>query len=111
MSGNRVEELEASMRRLQATVDGLTDELMETKERLYVLEEEIDPDLNMDVIEGRPAGTRQTQTDGSGATPGAGASTKGQATQRADRNAENEANSAESETNDDVDSTDDIIVA
>ncbi|WP_181693357.1 hypothetical protein [Natronomonas sp. LN261] len=46
MSGNRVEELEAKVRELEATIDGLTDELVETKERLGAIEEEagVEPD-------------------------------------------------------------------
>ena len=46
MSGNRVEELEAKVRELEATIDGLTDELVETKERLGAIESEtgIEPD-------------------------------------------------------------------
>ena len=38
MAGNRVDELEAKVRELEATVDGLTDEIIETKERLEALE-------------------------------------------------------------------------
>jgi len=109
MSGNRVEELEAKVRQLQATVDGLTDELMETKERLHVLEEEVDPDLNMDIIEGRPSETPDTQTgNGNGASPEAPENQQAvdQAVQAADG-----AKGEESEENDEADSTDDIIVA
>ena len=51
MTGNRVEELEAKVRQLEATVAGLTDELVETKERLHVLED--DSDIEPDIIEGR----------------------------------------------------------
>jgi peptidoglycan hydrolase CwlO-like protein len=40
MSGNRVEELEETVRELEATVEGLTDELIETKERLAAIEDE-----------------------------------------------------------------------
>ena len=46
MSGNRVEELEETVTELQATVAGLTDELVETKERLQVLEAHVDPELD-----------------------------------------------------------------
>ena len=46
MSGNRVEELEETVTELQATVAGLTDELVETKERLHVLEDHIGPELD-----------------------------------------------------------------
>ena len=47
MSGNRVEELEGKVRELEATIDGLTDELVETKERLGTIEDEtgIEPDV------------------------------------------------------------------
>lgn len=55
MSGNRVEELESRVRELEATISGLTDELVETRERLHALEEEVDPD--MDIIEGQPTAT------------------------------------------------------
>jgi FtsZ-binding cell division protein ZapB len=112
MSGNRVEELEAKVRQLQATVDGLTDELMETKERLHVLEEEVDPDLNMDIIEGRPTKTPETQTNGSGgsAEPSPEAPENQRAVDEAVEAADGD-KSEESEENDEADSTDDIIVA
>lgn len=54
MAGNRVDDLEETVRQLEATVNGLTDELMETKERLHALEDELEPDLNSDIIEGQP---------------------------------------------------------
>jgi uncharacterized coiled-coil protein SlyX len=56
MAGNRVEELESKVRELEATVSGLTDELVETKERLQTLEEHTELELD-DVIAGgaRPA--------------------------------------------------------
>lgn len=40
MSGNRVEQLESRVEELEATISGLTDELMETKSRLAELEDE-----------------------------------------------------------------------
>jgi TolA-binding protein len=42
---NRVDELESQIAKLQATVDGLTEELVETKERVRLLEESVDVDL------------------------------------------------------------------
>lgn len=39
---NRVEQLEATVSELQSTVDALTEELVETKERLRVAEAELD---------------------------------------------------------------------
>jgi peptidoglycan hydrolase CwlO-like protein len=38
MTGNRVDELESQVSELRAAVDGLTEELVETKERLRQLE-------------------------------------------------------------------------
>jgi uncharacterized coiled-coil protein SlyX len=48
-SGNRVEELETRVRELEATVTGLTDELLECKQRLDELEEQ--EDIDRDPIE------------------------------------------------------------
>ncbi|QGN06206.1 bZIP transcription factor [Halorhabdus sp. CBA1104] len=42
MSDNRVEELEAKVKDLEATVEGLTDELVESKVRLRELENVVD---------------------------------------------------------------------
>lgn len=93
-SGNRVEELESRVRELEATISGLTDELVESRERLHALEEEVDPD--MDIIEGRPTRTR---TDEESEEP-------------VDAEAE-EAKSGEDDAPDEADSksSDDIIVA
>jgi uncharacterized coiled-coil protein SlyX len=65
MTGNRVEELESRVAELQATVDGLTEELVETKERLRQLEADEEParvsrtsDANTEVVrteQGEPA--------------------------------------------------------
>ena len=54
MAGNRVDELEAKVQELEATVDGLTDELIETKERLQALED--DADESYDILETEPTG-------------------------------------------------------
>jgi len=42
---NRVDELESQVAELQATVNGLTEELVETKERVRLLEESVEVDL------------------------------------------------------------------
>jgi peptidoglycan hydrolase CwlO-like protein len=42
MCGNRVDELEEQVQELQATVDGLTDELVECKVRIRELENAVD---------------------------------------------------------------------
>jgi uncharacterized coiled-coil protein SlyX len=100
MSGNRVEELEAKVRELEATIDGLTDELVETKERLQVLEE--GSDVDTDVL---ARGTSSTQS-----------ATTEQATEATDEEVEasaDEVNTDEDdgEDNTDSESGDDIIVA
>ena len=102
MSGNRVEELEARVRELQATVDGLTDELLETKERLRAIEEEVDPDLEMDIIEGQPPSSPETQTNGGGEAPPADAT-------GSDDGADGDKDDGGEDG--DTDSADDIIVA
>ncbi len=62
MSGNRVEELEAKVRELEATIQGLTDELVETKERLGAIEDETG--IEPDVLEGRGSErSRPTETE------------------------------------------------
>jgi len=60
-SGNRVEQLESRVRELEASVDGLTDELMECKQRLAAIEEEVGPE--MDIIEGKTTVSSDGGTD------------------------------------------------
>ncbi|MFB6201677.1 MAG: bZIP transcription factor [Halorhabdus sp.] len=48
MSGNRVEELESQVKDLEATVEGLTDELVECKVRLRELENVVDADIGFE---------------------------------------------------------------
>ena len=48
MSGNRVEELESKVKDLEATVEGLTDELVECKVRLRELENVVDGDIGFE---------------------------------------------------------------
>jgi len=48
MSDNRVEELESKVKDLEATVEGLTDELVECKVRLRELENVVDGDIGFD---------------------------------------------------------------
>jgi len=45
MCGNRVEELESRVKELEASVEGLTDELVECKVRLRELENAVDTDI------------------------------------------------------------------
>ncbi|WP_435360897.1 DUF7518 family protein [Haloarchaeobius sp. DFWS5] len=44
MAKNRVEDLEATVNELESTVRGLTEELVETKERVRILEAELEAD-------------------------------------------------------------------
>jgi len=65
MTGNRVEELEAKVRSLEATVDGLTDELVECKERIQHLEAEVEPDpATSDIMAPEPTGTQPSVENG-----------------------------------------------
>lgn len=48
----RVEELEATVSELESTVRGLTEELVETKDRLRAIEEELDIDTREVVADG-----------------------------------------------------------
>ncbi len=48
MCGNRVEELEARVKELEASIEGLTDELVECKVRLREMEGAVDEDLGFE---------------------------------------------------------------
>lgn len=86
--GNRVEELETRVKELQASVSGLTDELIETKERVKALEEEVQPE---DLLDRKL--TRKTEAEEPSEA------TKGQESEDADS------------TDEESTQTDDIIVA
>ncbi|GAB3684162.1 hypothetical protein GCM10028857_12780 [Salinarchaeum chitinilyticum] len=47
---NRVEQLETTVSELESTIEGLTEELVETKERLRVIESQLDVDA-ADVVQ------------------------------------------------------------
>ena len=55
MSNNRVEKLESTVAELESTVEGLTDELIEAKERIRVLEAELDAETPTRVPDRRVA--------------------------------------------------------
>ncbi|WP_299236603.1 DUF7518 family protein [Natronomonas sp.] len=101
MSGNRVEKLEAKVRELEATIEGLTDELVETKERLAAIEDETGVEL--DVFERRRPG--EAGSNEAGAPEGAGAGTE--PTDGGETATDGSGEDAESES----ESGDDIIVA
>ena len=54
MSRNRVERLESTVVELESTIQGLTEELVEAKERIRVLETELDAEVPTRVPERRP---------------------------------------------------------
>jgi predicted RNase H-like nuclease (RuvC/YqgF family) len=75
MCGNRVEELETRVQELEASVEGLTDELVECKVRLRELENAVDADMGFDSDITRRAseeseGEPQTETADSTKAPG-----------------------------------------
>jgi hypothetical protein len=106
MAGNRVDELEAKVQELEATIDGLTDELVETRERLHALEGT--DGGTPDILEGRPTRGEAGET----ATEPPTEDADGEA-------ADEDASSAEADKTDEPDgddnadseSGDDIIVA
>jgi len=62
MCGNRVEELESRVKELEASVEGLTDELVECKVRIRELEDALDEDLEFAPTEMGVGAQTQTQT-------------------------------------------------
>jgi hypothetical protein len=64
MCGNRVEELESRVKELEASVEGLTDELVECKVRLRELEGAVDEDLGF-APESESAESKPDQTEAS----------------------------------------------
>jgi hypothetical protein len=59
MCGNSVDELEARIKELEASVEGLTDELVECKVRVRELEAAVDGDLPGERSEESAAGTAE----------------------------------------------------
>ncbi|ESS07642.1 MAG: hypothetical protein A07HB70_00183 [uncultured archaeon A07HB70] len=94
---NRVEELESTVRELRAAVDGLTEELVETRERLRQLEEQRAAEPEPEVVESAHAEHVDAE---------APADADGDAQAEADEESGDEA-----EADDDADDTDEIIVA
>ena len=122
MCGNRVEELEEQVQELQASVEGLTDELVECKVRIRELENTVDEQSGFSRSSPEQAGEKGGQTTADAAdaeevedtsteseilVPEAGTSNS-EAPEETDNTADPEAD-AESETEDD--SSSDIIVA
>lgn len=63
MPRNRVEELESTVTELESTVEGLTEELVESKERIRVLEELLDAEPQSRVPERRGTETSEAAPD------------------------------------------------
>jgi uncharacterized coiled-coil protein SlyX len=107
---NRVEELELTVSELESTIDGLTEELVETKERVRTLEEVLERELDGEL----PA--RDEDIDGAPTTEAEPDEVRAAAAE-ADAETETEAegakgSDAEDTENDGDDSElDDIIVA
>ncbi|QLG50368.1 DUF7518 family protein [Natrinema halophilum] len=69
MSNNRVETLESTVAELESTVEGLTDELIEAKERIRVLEAELDADTPTRVPDRRSEGAEMESEETPEAEP------------------------------------------
>lgn len=104
MTTNRVEELEATVAELQSTVQGLTEELVESKERIRVLEAELDTESPTRVPQRRQEQSESTESTES--TAEAGPDDVAEATAQADDTVEDP---ADTETEDS--GSDEIIVA
>ena len=108
MSKNRVERLEATVTELESTVEGLTEELVESKERIRVLEAELDTETPTRVPK-RRAPTIEVANTGS---DGEGGDDTPEAAQNDVDEAAAEAEDGEALEDEPEDSgTDDIIVA
>ncbi|RQG92745.1 hypothetical protein EA462_00490 [Natrarchaeobius halalkaliphilus] len=100
MSNNRVEQLESTVAELESTVDGLTSELIEAKERIRVLEAELDEETPTRVPDRRNG--ESESADKSDGTSEAAPDDVAEAAADADDGAGDEAEDS---------GTDDIIVA
>ena len=118
MTGNQVEQLESRVRELEATLTGLTDELVDTKDRLQAVERaaagEEATGRRADIVEGEllgedEAGGTDTEADTDTDETENDSATGTQAVERTDTEADT------ADDNDDADDadeeTDSIIVA
>lgn len=107
--GNRVEDLEKQVAELQAAVDGLTEELVETKERISQLESVADSPQQ----ESESDSHAEFVPNASATAEASAAKSEGDA-QRSVQGESDEANPPESQSKDENEEgteTDDIIVA
>lgn len=107
--GNRVEDLEAQVAELQAAVDGLTEELVEAKERISQLERatEVEEESTTSRNPNAEFVPNESATNGAAEDEGVMADDESDA-QKAARGSDGEA-AEESDSSDD--DSDDIIVA
>jgi len=113
---NRVEELELTVSELESTIDGLTEELVETKERVRTLEEVLQRELDADIPprddESTEAPTQEAEPDDVRA---AAAEADSEATPDPDTEpeveADKQANTDDYDDDGDDSELDDIIVA
>ncbi|MDG5817427.1 hypothetical protein [Natronococcus sp. A-GB7] len=106
MSNNRVEQLESTVAELESTVEGLTSELIEAKERIRVLEAELDADTPTRVPERRSESEEPVDTAVSDETEPSADEVEAEA-EPADAEATEESDGDEAEDS----GSDDIIVA
>ncbi|MFU8866804.1 hypothetical protein [Natronococcus sp.] len=104
MPNNRVEQLESTVAELESTVEGLTSELIEAKERIRVLEAELDADTPTRVPERRSESEEPVDDE---ATEEAEPSADDAEAEPADDEATEESDADETEDS----GSDDIIVA
>jgi len=94
MCGNRVEELESRVKELEASVEGLTDELVECKVRLRELEDAVDQDLGFvpepTGDEAAEVETEQTDPEETTEDPTAAEATKSEAPDTGDKTEESD---------------------
>ncbi|SDM08785.1 hypothetical protein SAMN04487949_0797 [Halogranum gelatinilyticum] len=95
---NRVEELESKVKELQAAVNGLTEELVETKERVRQLEDEVEVDV-------APRRSRQVEADAAEVADAA------EAADAADEAEDAKTDEAKEDDNEEQSGESDIIVA
>ena len=69
MSRNRVEQLESTVLELESTIEGLTDELVEAKERIRVLEAELDTEVPTRVPKRRSTAATEERAEAVEAQP------------------------------------------
>jgi len=97
MCGNRVEELETRVKELEASVEGLTDELVECKVRLRELESAVDEDIGL-----APESTQEDDIIEETDAQPTGEATPADSTKQADGNDENNREESEAESDSDI---------